>query len=300
MTTELVRVSDHRPIMDLVLDGLTSEHSRRAYKRSLLDFIAWRETQGNPPLIKATVNRYKVEVLEAAGLAPSTINQRLSAIRKLATEAADNDIMPQEQANGINKIKGVKSAGTRLGNWLDREAAQAALDLPDTTTLKGLRDRAILAVLLGAGLRRTEAADLTFDQVQMREARWVIVDLTGKGNRVRSIPIAAWVKVALDGWAEAAGIDSGKVFRPMNRWGDLDGDQVTSQLIYRVAAEYVPDNVAAHDLRRTFAKLAHIGGAPVEQIQLTLGHASLKTTEIYLGIEQDLTDAPSDKLGLRL
>ena len=58
--------------------------------------------------------------------------------------------------------------------------------------------------------------------------------------------------------------------------------------------------VAPHDLRRTFAKLAHRGGAPIEQIQLTLGHASVQTTERYLGVQQDLTDAPCDRLGLRL
>lgn len=60
------------------------------------------------------------------------------------------------------------------------------------------------------------------------------------------------------------------------------------------------EGLAAHDLRRTFAKLAHKGGAALDQIQLSLGHASLKTTEVYLGVEQDLTDAPCDRLGLRV
>jgi site-specific recombinase XerD len=65
-------------------------------------------------------------------------------------------------------------------------------------------------------------------------------------------------------------------------------------------AERLGLGVAAHDLRRTFAKLAHKGGAGLEQIQLSLGHASIKTTERYLGIEQSLTDAPCDRLGLKL
>jgi len=59
-------------------------------------------------------------------------------------------------------------------------------------------------------------------------------------------------------------------------------------------------SVAAHDLRRTYAKLAHKGGAGLDQIQLSLGHASIRTTERYLGVEQDLTDAPGDRLGLKL
>ena len=79
---------------------------------------------------------------------------------------------------------------------------------------------------------------------------------------------------------------------------------MTAQLVYRVVDEYASevgyDDLVAHDLRRTFAKLAHKGGAGVDQIQLTLGHASLKTTERYLGVEQNLTDAPCDRLGLDL
>ncbi|MBA3632740.1 MAG: site-specific integrase [Acidobacteria bacterium] len=58
--------------------------------------------------------------------------------------------------------------------------------------------------------------------------------------------------------------------------------------------------IAPHDLRRTFAKLAHKGGSPIDQIQLSLGHDSIQTTEKYLGVEQDLTDAPCDHLGLRI
>jgi integrase len=65
-------------------------------------------------------------------------------------------------------------------------------------------------------------------------------------------------------------------------------------------AQKIGIQVAPHDLRRTFAKLAHKGGSPLEQIQLSLGHASIKTTEVYLGVDQDFTNAPCDFLGLRL
>jgi hypothetical protein len=74
-----------RPIVDLVLNALTSEHSRRAYEKALVDFLDWHAEQGYPPLSKALVQAYKTK-LQGNGLAPSTINQRLSAIRKLARE----------------------------------------------------------------------------------------------------------------------------------------------------------------------------------------------------------------------
>lgn len=289
-------------IISLALDGLTSEHSRRAYEKALTDFLAWYTAEGKPGLSKATVQRYKT-VLQESGLSPATINQRMSAIRKLAQEAADNGMIDPTLANGIARVKGVKSAGARVGNWLTREQAQSLLDAPDVGTLKGLRDRAILAVMMGAGLRRSEVAALTFDHVQQREGRWVIVDLVGKGNRTRSVPIPSWVKAALDAWASAAELKAGPVFRAIHKGGYLDGESVTPQAIRDVVAHTgaaIGLTLAAHDLRRTYAKLAHKGGAGLDQIQLSLGHASIQTTERYLGVEQDLTDAPGDRLGLRL
>lgn len=290
------------PIVSLVLDGLTSEHSRRAYEWALTDFLSSWEVQGCPTLSKAVVQRYKRE-LQEAGLAPSTINQRLCAIRKLVREAADNALLDPILAQGIGRVKGVRSEGVRTGNWLTKAQAQTVLDAPDTSTLKGLRDQAILAVLLGTGVRREEAARLTFGDVQEREGRWVLVDIVGKRNKTRTVPLPPWAKVAIDGWAEAAGIHAGRVFRRMRKGGRLDGESMTAQAIYDVVREYASQcgfALAAHDLRRTFAKLAHKGGAGLDQIQLSLGHASIKTTERYLGVEQDFTDAPCDRLGLRI
>ena len=298
-TSTMVTYSDMTPVIDLVADGLTSAHSRRAYRRALGDFLRWYDGQGRPGLTKATVNRYRAHLVDI-GLSAATINQAMSAIRKLATEAADNGLMEGATAEAIGRVHGVKSAGRRTGNWLTRDDAQALLLRPDVATMKGIRDRAILAVMLGGGLRRSEVAALTFGHVQMRDARWAIVDLVGKRGRVRTIPIPSWAKVAIDQWAAAADLTEGRIFRSVNRGGRLDGDGMTPQAIYNVVAEYAGDDAAAHDLRRTFAKLAHKGGAPLEQIQLTLGHASIQTTERYLGVEQDLTHAPCDVLGLGL
>src|SRR5881227_3976912 len=132
----------------VVLDGLPSEHSRRAYRRALLDFFHWHRGVRRPQLSKAVVQRYAAELREA-GMAPSSVNQRLSAIRKLAAEAADNGALDPQVAIGIRSVKGARGEGRRTGNWLTREQAQAWLNAPDTRTLKGLRDQALLAVLIG-------------------------------------------------------------------------------------------------------------------------------------------------------
>lgn len=288
-------------LAQLVTDGLTSENSKRNYKNALADFLGWYERQGKPTLNKAVVQRYKTEL--QSRYAPATVNLYMSAIRRLAVEAADNGYLDAGIAGAIERVKGVKSQGVRAGNWLTKEQAQKLINSPDVTTLKGLRDRALLAVMLGAGLRRSEVAALEFRHIQQRDGRWVIVDLVGKGNRVRSVPMPSWAKAALDAWIQSAAINSGCVFRSIHKGGYLDGDRMTGQAIHDVVRVYIARmglNAAPHDLRRTFAKLARKGGSSLEQIQLSLGHASIKTTERYLGIAQDLTDAPCDRLGLNL
>jgi integrase len=237
-------------------------------------------------------------------MAASSVNQRLSAIRRLATEAEDNGLLDPQVANGIRAVKGARREGRRTGNWLTRDEAQQWLNAPDTRTRKGKRDRALLAVLIGCGLRRAEAAALSFEHVQQRDGRWVLVDLVGKRDKVRSVPMPGWAKAAIDAWSEASGVRDGLVFRAVNKGDRVVGGGVTAQAIYNTIVGYAEEleknGVAPHDLRRTFAKLAHKGGAPIDQIQLSLGHESIQTTEEYLGVEQDLTDAPCDHLGLRL
>jgi site-specific recombinase XerD len=284
-------------IYQAVLNTVDSGETKRAYNRALTDFATWRLFRGMD-FNRAAVQAYKAELL-ASGMGAVNISQRLTAIRKLAQEAADNGDLDQAIAGGIQRVKGVRREGKKLGNWLTKEQAQQLINTPDITTLKGLRDRAILAVLIGSGLRRSEAASLTCEHIQQREARWVIVDLVGKRNKTRSVPMPCWTKAAIDAWTEAAGISEGRIFRSVRKGSSLAGDSMTAQGIYNMVRGYLP-GIACHDLRRSFAKLAHKGGAALEQIQLSLGHASIKTTEVYLGVSQNLTDAPCDHLGLAL
>jgi site-specific recombinase XerD len=289
-------------LKSLALDSLSSAHSRRAYSSALDEFQQWCGVHDSPGFHKATVQRYRA-ALEGRGLAPSSINVRLSAIRKLAAEAADNYLLAPELAAAIGRVKGARRHGTRTGNWLTLAQAEQMLVLPDRATHKGKRDRALLCLLIGCGLRREELARLTIEHIQQRDARWVLVDLVGKGSRIRTVPMPAWTKLAIEQWVAAAGISQGRLLRAVNKGGRIVGDGMTAQSIFEVVERYgkrIGLPIAPHDLRRTFAKLAHKGHAALEQIQISLGHASIQTTERYLGIEQDLTDAPCDHLGLRV
>jgi integrase/recombinase XerD len=239
-------------IIQTVLDSLDSAHSRRAYERHLREFIAWHQSTGQTTLNKLSVQRYAAE-LRDSGLSAATINQRLSAIRKLAAEASDNGALDPQIANGIKAIKGIRQEGIRTGNWLAKQQAQQLLNAPDIQTLKGLRDRAILALLLGCGLRRAEAARLTFDRIQQRDARWLLVDIIGKRNKVRSVPMPNWTKQAIDEYQILTSITEGIVFRSINKGGRIAGERLTEQAIYNIVVEYAEAlalaKIVPHDLR---------------------------------------------------
>jgi integrase len=113
-----------------------------------------------------------------------------------------------------------------------------------------------------------------------------------------------WVKVAIDAWTALANVSSGYVFRPVNRGDQTVGERLSGKVVWQLLRPYasaagVP-GIAPHDCRRTAAKLCRAAGGELEQIQLLLGHASVQTTERYLGTKQDLVNAPNDGIKLRL
>ena len=292
-------------ITQTVCNSVQSQHTRRAYARALDEFMAWYQDQHMPALSKAVVQAYLSE-RRAEGMGVGAYNQARSAIMRLVHEAVDNMALSAEIATGIEHISSLKAEGVRMGNWLTLKQAEQLIRQPDISTLKGMRDRAILAVLIGTGLRREELCALTFEHISQREGRWVIVDLVGKRGKVRSIPVPSWAKGCIDAWTAAAGISSGLMFRAINKGDHIAGESITAQAIYYLVAQYSREAfgedgiVQPHDLRRTFAQLARKGDANIEQISLALGHASVATTERYLGIKLDLEDAACDRLGVHI
>jgi site-specific recombinase XerD len=250
---------------------------------------------------RTVVLRYRF-FLEQKNLAPSTINVRLAAVRRLAYEASDTGLLSPELAAGIRRVKGAKRLGVRIGNWLTVDQSKTLLGEPPSDSLRGKRDRAILALLIGCGLRRAELVGLGTEDFQVREEHWVIADLIGKGKHIRTVPVPVWAKRAVDEWTDAAKIDQGAIFRRVSRQEKVRGEGLTPKAIWHIvkAAAKRADikNLAPHDLRRTCARLCHLAGGELEQIQFLLGHASVQTTEHYLGCKQKLRHAVNDNLGL--
>lgn len=299
---ELTPAGDLSAFVDRVLMGVQSQQTRRAYRRAIAAFVAFLSAR-REPLSKSLLNEFKAGML-AEGRGHSAVNAALVAVRFFLREAAADGLIDAAEAERACKVQGIAQRGIRAGNWATKQQAEALILAPDTSTLLGTRDRAILACLLGAGLRRSECAALEMAHFQQRDARWAIVDIVGKRNKIRTIPIPSWCKVLVDAWTAAAGITSGPVFRQCS-WaedklhvGPALSDRGIARAVARYAGQVGAAGLAAHDCRRTFAKLAHKGGADLAQIQICLGHDSLETTQKYLGAELNYSDSAADYLGL--
>jgi site-specific recombinase XerD len=297
----VLRLPDLDHAKTAVLNTLLSLDSQRAYRFAMDDFIAWYCSEPRLAFNKTVVLRYKLQ-LESRHLASSTINLRLAAVRRLAYEAADTGLLSPELAAGIRRVKGAKRLGIRLGNWLTAKEARALLDCADVQTLRSKRSRAILALGLGCGLRRSELAHLTVEQLQRREEHWAVVDLIGKGGHIRTVPVPNWVKSSVDAWTAAAGVSSGRVFRCVSKHGSVWATGISEKVVWCVVKECAAKagilKLAPHDLRRTCARLCHVAGGEIEQIQFLLGHMSVQTTEHYLGCKQRLKNAVNDCIGI--
>jgi len=284
-----------------VLNSLTSASGQRTYDHAIREFVAWYCSEPRLAFNRTVVLGYRIH-LERREYAPATINLRLAAVRRVAYEAADAGLLSPELAAGIRRVKGVRRIGVRLGNWLTPEQSRRLLECATPLTPRELRDHAMLAMLIGCGLRRGELLALRVESIQQREEHWVVADLIGKGGHVRTVPIPTWVKTAVDAWTASVAITSGPVFRAINKSGRVWGDGMSPKVLWDVvraaAARAGIDKLAPHDLRRTCARLCHLAGGELDQIQFLLGHVSIQTTERYLGCKQKLRDAVNDRLGI--
>ena len=284
-----------------VLNSLPSLNSRRSYEHAIRDFIEWYCSEPRLAFSKTVVTRYRI-ALEQRRYAPSTINLRLAAVRRLAYEASDCGLLSPDLAAGIRRVKGAKRLGVRVGNWLSIDQSKRLLAAPSGEQLRDVRNRAVLAMLIGCGLRRAEIVAVKVEDFQLREEHWVLADLVGKGGHMRTVPLPSWVKVAVDAWTRAAEVRSGILFRAIGKTGRIHGSGFTAKVIWSIVRDAALDCgfgvLAPHDLRRTCARLCHQAGGELEQIQFLLGHVSIQTTERYLGCKQRLSNAVNDQIGL--
>lgn len=287
-------------LTDAVLDTLYRPASRKTYLYGLNHFYSWWNERGRPPFTRATVQQYLSE--QVAESAPASVAVRLAAVRRLARAAADRGWMGLAEAAAIEQVKGPRRLGKRLGRWLTLDQVHALLTAPDPNTLTGKRDRALFALLFGTGMRRDEVINVRWEQVQQRQNRWVIVDLDGKGGRLRSIPLNAETYRVVKEWIDAAGIETGPILRRFKPFvvGKISQNPLSPSGLVALVRSYARSaldmDLGPHDMRRTFAAMSYLNGAPLDVIAESLGHSSTVITRRYLGGVINMGMAAADYL----
>ena len=145
----VLRLPDLVQSKNAVLNSLAAASSQESYGHAIDEFIGWYCSEPRLAFSRTVVLRYRF-FLEQNNLAPSTINVRLAAVRRLAYEAADTGLLSPELAAGIRRVKGAKRLGVRVGNWLTIDQSRTLLQTSSLETARGKRDHAILALLIGA------------------------------------------------------------------------------------------------------------------------------------------------------
>lgn len=275
---------------NLWLANYTSQATRDAYRRAVEDFIAHMDIRTAEDLYTVTQAHIVVyrDILRDGEYSNASIAARLSALSSLYKFLADQQLC---KLNPVSGIKRPKSGHSGLGSGktpaLSREHVRQMLDAPDTHTLKGLRDRALLHVYFYTGGRCSEPAKLKVKDFRMDGDYWVL-ELTLKGDKTNTVAIHTECQIALSNYLEAAGHGSDPqhwLFQAVKK-GRNTGQAISRVQFYRLFKQYaakvgLPDYITPHSARATFITQGYEAGIPGEDIQRTVGHSSITTTEAY-------------------
>ena len=229
--------------------------------------------------LKTWTRRIKLET--NAGATPDSMNVVNATIARLSA---------LDEAIELESHKGQKAH-----LWLSSSEVRYLMSTVNGRT--GRRDKIVLALLVGAGLRRDEAVNLRWEDVKNQGER-VVLDIVGKGQKARIVPISDTLAIMLQSWRQLSkSTKSERVLRGHASGGRLT-DSLTGAQLFNIVRKYGKrigkEALAPHDLRRTFAQLGYENGVPVTQLSRLLGHASIETTQRYLNMELDLNVTASD------
>lgn len=183
-------------VLSSCLQGL-ADSSRRVYHARICRFC--EQLTGTGEMTRESVRAY-LRSMELSGATPQVRNQSLAALKRFAAEAAELGMLDGTEAARIGTIASRRTTGTKSGRWLTELQLSTMLSLPDRTTVRGRRDACMLALLIGCGLRRDEACRLESEQVRTIGGRMYLMNVSGKGGRVRTIQVPKAVESDIENW----------------------------------------------------------------------------------------------------
>lgn len=288
--------------------NLTNANTRRAYRQDIKDFMAFaglRQPEQFRNVTRAHVIAWR-EWLVGQGLANDTIRRKLAALSSLYAYLCDRNAVLHNPVLGVKRPRSMNREGVTPA--LGDHQARVLLEAPPEGTLKGKRDRAILATLLYHGLRCEELCTLTVGSIHQREGV-PHIRVEGKGDKVRYLPLHVTAQRLIAAYLKEAGHAEdlkGPLFRPVknNRTKTLAKPlhpvSVYQDIVRRYARavgllKAVPD-LCVHSLRATAATNALSHQADIAKVQEWLGHADISTTRMYDKRQSRPEDSPTFKV----
>lgn len=273
-----------------LIDHDRSDNTIKAYARDMNDFATWFEQKNGIPmahseLTSIDVRLYRQFLQHDRKAAPATINRRLAAIKVFAAAAVKQGFIPD---NHIGEIRGVEEPRS-CPKWLDKKAQMALLreaerDMlsarTDPKRLITTRNKAIVMLMLHAGLRVSEVTGIDRIDLSVGERRGFVKVRAGKGNKARRVPLNPAARNILSAWLKLNGDPGGKVF-PGRETGTALDESVVWRMVARLGQRAGIGKISPHTLRHTFAKNLIDAGVSLEKVAMLLGHARLETTLIY-------------------
>ena len=279
------------PEEELWLQGQLSPHTRRAYKEDVHHFMRTLNvrSQGELRQVSRAAVLAWTRRMEAEGAKPRTVRRRLAALSSLFKHLIEHHAATTNPVGTVKRPKVNRRSGVTKA--FSAAQARALLDAPEETTIEGLRDRAILSVLLQAGPRRAEVAGMRVKDFHQDGGFWCL-GYTKKGDQDHSLSLnpqtASRIRQYLDAAGHGAEADT-PLFRAIRtNWRNPDEARfLSADLIGRMVGKYMKQALgigrgfSAHSCRATFATNALEKGCPLEDVQEALGHADSRTTKLY-------------------
>jgi len=258
--------------------GLSS-NTIDAYTRDLSQYVKYLP-EGVLEVDSTLIGKY-VGRLQEEGLKNCSISRKLSVIRmfyKFLHLEGKSDYNPLEEISSPKR-------GRKIPSYLSFREIELLLEAPSPTNIYGIRDKAILEVLYGAGLRISELTNLDIMNVDLKKG-WVRV--MGKGSRERIVPLGSQACLWVKKYLQERNLKQGKPALFCNRYGERISRQSCWKIIKKYAQKAgISKKISPHTLRHSFATHLLSGDADLRSVQELLGHINITTTQIYTHITQE-------------
>ena len=263
-------------LTSLQLERGASPHTIEAYKRDLIDLGDFVEHVDPDQIEVGVLDDYAV-ALQDRGLSPATVRRRLAAVRAFLKYRAREGGRPD-----AGRSVPLPRLGRRLPEPLTPQEAEAIVTSPDASP-RGLRDRAMLELMYGAGLRVSELVSLRVSDIDLEEG---LVRCMGKGAKQRVVPTGGRAIEAIRIYMQRGRPYLGRMQRGDILFLNHRGQGITRQAVFQLVREHAREAgiekiVTPHTLRHSFATHLIENGCDLRSVQEMLGHASIETTQVY-------------------